>query len=109
MAACDLNESNLAWFRNDPDTRYFYSDYHELLQNPEVEAVYCAVPHHLHAQVYCDVIRAGKHLIGEKPFGMDLAAFEAIEAAMRERPDVFVRCASEFPFYPAVQQMARWW
>lgn len=109
VAACDLNESNLAWFRNDPDTRYFYSDYHELLQNPEVEAVYCAVPHHLHAQVYCDVIRAGKHLIGEKPFGMDLAAFEAIEAAMRERPDVFVRCASEFPFYPAVQQMARWY
>ena len=41
----------------------------QLLENPEVEAVYCAVPHNLHAQVYSDVIRAGKHLLGEKPFG----------------------------------------
>ena len=72
VAACDLSPKNLDWFRQVPDTKYFYSDYHELLANPEVEAVYCAVPHHLHAQVYGDVIRAGKHLIGEKPFGMDL-------------------------------------
>ena len=67
------------------------------------------MPHHLHAQVYGDVIRAGKHLIGEKPFGMDLAACEEVEAAMAGRPEVFVRCASEFPFYPAVQQMVKWY
>ena len=109
VAACDLSPKNLDWFRQVPDTKYFYSDYHELLANPEVEAVYCAVPHHLHAQVYGDVIRAGKHLIGEKPFGMDLAACEEVEAAMAGRPEVFVRCASEFPFYPAVQQMVKWY
>ena len=45
-----------------PDTKYFYSDYHELLANPEVEAVYCAVPHHLHAQVYGDVILSLIHI-----------------------------------------------
>ena len=109
VAACDLSPKNLDWFRQVPDTKYFDSDYHEQLANPEVEAVYCAVPHHLHAQVYGDVIRAGKHLIGEKPFGMDLAACEEVEAAMAGRPEVFVRCASEFPFYPAVQQMVKWY
>lgn len=109
VAACDLSPSNLDWFRQVPDTRYFYSDYKELLANPEVEAVYCAVPHHLHAQVYSDVIRAGKHLLGEKPFGMDLAACKSIRQAMAEHPEVFVRCASEFPYYPAVQQMVRWY
>ena len=109
VAACDVNEQNRAWFSRVPDVRYFYSDYRELLSNPEVEAVYCAVPHHLHERVYGDVIRAGKHLLGEKPFGIDLPACEAILAAMRENPGVFVRCASEFPFYPAAQQMARWY
>ncbi|MBR2048142.1 MAG: Gfo/Idh/MocA family oxidoreductase [Oscillospiraceae bacterium] len=109
LAACDLNDDNLNWFRQVPDTKYFYHDYQEMLRNPEIEAVYCAVPHHLHAKVYCDVIRSGKHLIGEKPFGMDLAAMEQIEAAMAENPNVFVRCASEFPFYPAVQQMVKWY
>lgn len=109
LAACDTNEENLSWFRRDPDTRYFYSDYHEMLANPEIEAVYCALPHFLHAKVYADVIRAGKHLLGEKPFGIDQAAFEEIRQAMEERPEVFVRCTSEFPYYPAVQQMAAWY
>lgn len=109
LAACDLNDDNLNWFRQVPDCKYFYHNYQEMLENPEIEAVYCAVPHHLHAKVYGDVIRAGKHLIGEKPFGMDLAAMNEIEAAMAEHPGVFVRCASEFPFYPAVQQMVKWY
>lgn len=109
IAACDTSEENLNWFRRDPDTKYFYHDYHELLQNPEVEAVYAAVPHHLHAKVYGDVIRAGKHLIGEKPFGLDLEAFGEIQAAMNEHPEVMVRCSSEFPFYPAVQKMVEWY
>lgn len=109
LAACDLNDDNLNWFKQVPDCKYFYHNYQEMLHNPEIEAVYCAVPHHLHAKVYGDVIRAGKHLIGEKPFGMDLAAMNEIEAAMAEHPEVFVRCASEFPFYPAVQQMVKWY
>lgn len=109
LAACDTNEENLNWFRRDPDTKYFYSDYHEMLQNPEIEAVYAAVPHHLHAKVYGDVIRAGKHLIGEKPFGLDREAFGEIQRAMDERKDVLVRCSSEFPFYPAVQKMVEWY
>ena len=109
LAACDLNDDNLNWFKQVPDCKYFYHNYQEMLENPEIEAVYCAVPHHLHAKVYGDVIRAGKHLIGEKPFGMDLEAMKEIEAAMAEHPEVFVRCASEFPFYPAVQQMVKWY
>lgn len=109
LAACDLSDENLNWFHQVPDTAFFYHDYAELLKNPQIEAVYCAVPHHLHAKVYSDIIRAGKHLIGEKPFGMDLEAFQEIKEAMKEHPQVFVRCASEFPFYPAVQQMIRWY
>ena len=109
LAACDTNEENLNWFRRDPDTKYFYNDYQEMLQNPEIEAVYAAVPHHLHAKVYGDVIRAGKHLIGEKPFGLDREAFGEIQRAMDERKDVLVRCSSEFPFYPAVQKMVEWY
>ena len=109
LAACDLNDDNLNWFKQVPDCKYFYHNYQEMLANPEIEAVYCAVPHHLHAKVYGDVIRAGKHLIGEKPFGVDLEAMKEIKAAMDEHPEVFVRCASEFPFYPAAQQLVKWY
>ncbi len=108
VAACDTSEENLNWFRKIPTVHAFYRDYRELLQNPEIEAVYCALPHALHAKVYRDIILSGKHLLGEKPFGMDLSAFETIQSAMQQRPDIFVRCSSEFPYYPAVQQIVRW-
>jgi predicted dehydrogenase len=67
--------------------------------------VYVAVPHHLHREIYCAAIEAGKHLMGEKPFGIDRAANEAILAAIRRHPRVFVRCSSESPFFPALQRI----
>ena len=106
VAVCDTHPAALAWFtENVPDIRWTATDYHALLDNPEVDAIYCAVPHHLHAPIYCDVIQAGKHLLGEKPFGIDLAANTQILNACRAHPQVFVRCSSELTFYPGAYQM----
>jgi predicted dehydrogenase len=77
------------------------------LANDQVEAVYVAVPHHLHEEVYSAAIRAGKHLMGEKPFGIDKPANDAILRAIHQSPSVFVRCSSQFPFFPAVQRIGR--
>ncbi len=106
VAACDASPKRLEWFRRVPDTRYFYQDYRELLENPEVEAVYCAVPHNLHAQVYSDVIRAGKHLLGEKPFGMDLAGLRSDQGRHgRSAP----RCSCAAPAsFPTIPPCSRW-
>jgi predicted dehydrogenase len=96
------------WYsRIQPSIRQVTSRYQELLVNPEVEAVYCAVPHHLHQEIYAAVIAAGKHLMGEKPFGIDRQANEAILACSREHPGIFVRCSSEFPFFPPVQRIGK--
>ena len=102
IAVCDANPAALEWFTNRVDTiKYTYNDYKELLANPEIEAVYCAVPHVLHKQIYVDIIESGKHFLGEKPFGMDQDANNAIIEACKRHPNSVVRCASEFPFYPA--------
>lgn len=99
---------SLSWFTaNLPTCKLAVTDYHELLASPQVDAVYCAVPHHLHAPLYCDIIDAGKHLLGEKPFGIDLAANVQILNALRARPDVFARCTSEFPFFPGAYQIGK--
>ena len=101
-----LPPARVAWFRDHfPSIRLVTSDHRELAASAEVDAVYCAVPHHLHAGMYTDVLRAGKHLLGEKPFGIDQAANTAILTAIRERPELLVRCSSEFPFFPAVQRI----
>lgn len=108
IGICDTNPASFQWFDSAfPGLQYHFTDYHELLQCEEIEAVYCAVPHVLHAQVYGDIIRAGKHLMGEKPFGMDQAQNTEILRALEEHPEVFCRCASQFPFFPACQRVIR--
>ncbi len=109
VAVCDTNPAAFEWFdKAVSGLKYHFTDYHELLTCEEVEAVYCAVPHVMHQQVYSDIINAGKHLMGEKPFGMDKAQNDAILEALKNHPEVFCRCASEFPFFPACQRVIAW-
>jgi len=107
VAVCDPNPAAVGWFKDHvPGVRLTTGDYRELLADKGVDAVYAAVPHNLHADVYVDVIRAGKHLLGEKPFGIDLPANQRIMRAVRENPGVLVRCSSEIPFYPGAYAIA---
>src|ERR1700724_508358 len=54
-AACDTNEDSFGWFKQNVSTLEFTTtDYHALLQREDVQAIYCAVPHHLPAQFYMD-------------------------------------------------------
>src|SRR5512137_2472502 len=63
VAVCDANQQLLGWFTdNFPALRQATGNYQELLANPAVEAVYIAVPHHLHQEMYGAAIEAGKHL-----------------------------------------------
>ena len=106
VAVCDQNEALFGWYKtNFPGVKIATKDYKDLLKSSEVDAIYCAVPHNLHAQLYVDIITAGKHLLGEKPFGIDRAANQKILAAIKANPKTFVRCSSEFPFFPAVQRI----
>jgi len=108
VAVSNRSEKKFPWFTERFDSiTQVTRDYRELLANDRVEAVYVAVPHHLHEAIYCAAIRSGKHLMGEKPFGIDKAANQAILQAAAEHPDVFVRCSSQFPFFPAVQRIGR--
>ncbi len=105
-AACDTSPAVLAGFcAANPGVQGF-ADYRGLLARPDIEALYIAVPHHLHAEVYTAAIQAGKHFLGEKPFGIDRQANGSILAALAARPGLVVRCSSEFPFFPGVQKIA---
>ena len=106
VAACNRSPAPFDWFRQHfPSVCQFTHDYREVLSNPAVEAVYLAVPHHLHAEVACATLESGKHLMAEKPVGIDLAANRAILDCAARYPEVFVRCASQWIFFPAAQRI----
>jgi predicted dehydrogenase len=109
VGVSDINPAARQWFCDNFDTvKYSTADYTELLAKDDIDAVYCAVPHNLHEKIYVDIINAGKHLLGEKPFGIDAEANKVIMDAIKAHPEVIVRCSSEFPYYPACQKLIEW-
>ncbi|NIV13634.1 MAG: Gfo/Idh/MocA family oxidoreductase [Aliifodinibius sp.] len=106
IAICDLNENLFEWYLNNFDSiKTVTTKYQDLLSEKSIDFIYCAVPHNLHELFYIDIIHAGKHLLGEKPFGIDLEANKRILEAINMHPDVFVRCSSEFPFFPGAHEI----
>ncbi len=76
-----------------------YSDYHELLADPEVDLVDICVPTDQHELVVLDAVKAGKHVFVEKPISTDLAAAKRMVAAA-EKAGVLFMVGHVLPFFP---------
>jgi predicted dehydrogenase len=102
-AVADPDPGARAWFERIGTLERSSADAAELLGDDTLDVLYLAVPHHLHEGLYLAAIDAGKDFLGEKPFGIDLAAAQRIAAALAAHDDVFARCSSELPFFPGAQ------
>jgi predicted dehydrogenase len=60
-----------------------YQDWHELLTDPAIGAVSICLPHYLHAEVAIAALRAGKHVLLEKPLASSLEEAQRIVEAAR--------------------------
>jgi predicted dehydrogenase len=103
-AVCDLNELALEWYKQIPSVDLLTVDYKKLLDSPELDVIYVALPHNLHEKYYIEVLESGKDLLAEKPFGIDLEAAQKIKEKI-DQAGLFVRCSSEMPFLPGAQRV----
>jgi len=62
---------------------YAYEDYERCLASGEIDAVYIALPNHLHREYAERAARAGVHVLCEKPMALDEADCESMAAAAR--------------------------
>jgi len=80
-------------------------DYLGLVQSPEVDVVHIASPNKVHVEQALAALRAGKHVVCEKPMGMTSRETARILAALR-RPKAPVLAVNYMcRFFPAVLQM----
>jgi len=60
-----------------------YGSYEEMFADPEIEAVYNPLPNHLHVPVSIQALKAGKHVLCEKPIALTAPEAENLVEAER--------------------------
>lgn len=80
---CDVVEAS-ARALADPRGIAWERDYRAVLKDETIDAVYIALPHHLHEEVAVASAYAGKHILLEKPMANSLEAADRILAAQQK-------------------------
>lgn len=84
VAVCDTKRARAREKAKAWGVEQVYTDYRELLANPDIDLVELLVPHHLHAEMAVTACRAGKHVSVQKPMALNLAEVDRMfEAAVQ--------------------------
>ncbi len=78
-----------------------YTDYRQMLEAEDIDAVDICLPHHLHRDAIVAAAEAGKHILCEKPLCLTAEEAADVRAAV-EASGVTLMCAHNQLFLPAV-------
>ena len=81
MAICDLKPEKAEKLAG--EGVQVVTDYHELLQDPDIDVVDVCVPTYLHKKVVLEAAAAGKHVFCEKPIARSIEDAEAMVKACK--------------------------
>lgn len=84
VAVCDKDPERLAKAKETAGSAALYTDWHDLINDDNVEAVVLCVPDQLHAEMTIAALRAGKDVLCEKPMALSLEECEQMRAAEKE-------------------------
>lgn len=77
-----------------------YGSYEALLQDPGIDVVYNPLPNHLHVEWTLKALRAGKHVLCEKPIGLNCDDARRLEHAAEEFPKLKLMEAFMYRHHP---------
>jgi predicted dehydrogenase len=81
-----------------------HGSYEALLADPEIDAVYISTPNHLHVPWSIKALQAGKHVLCEKPIGLNAAEAETLVAESARHPSLKIMEAFMYRHHPQWQK-----
>ena len=85
-ACCDVDIKRVKTFAKRYRIPQAYTDYFEMLENADPDAVYLAVPHHLHFEMILAAVKAGKPVFVEKPLTRTLEEGNKLVEMLQTHP-----------------------
>lgn len=106
IAVGSRSQDTAEWFGAYFGIPRWYSRYEGVLEDPDVEIVYIATPHNLHADNTLSALQAGKHVLCEKPFAVNAQQAERVIQFARQT-DRFVMEGMWTRCFPLMQEVVR--
>lgn len=104
VAMSDLEPQRRARFAAQYGVERAYADYQELLADPDIQAVSVALPNFLHYPATMAALRAGKHVLCEKPPALSAAEAAEMET-LAQQQGVVLAYALQRRFTPATEAL----
>lgn len=101
VAAASRNLEKAYAFQSEFPSEFAFGSYEELLRCEAVDVVYIATPHTSHAALSIQAMEHGKHVLCEKPMGVNATEVEAMTACARKN-GVFLMEALWSRFNPSI-------
>ncbi len=77
-----------------------FGSYEALLSDPGIDAIYIPLPNHMHVDWTINSLKAGKHVLCEKPIGLSYADARRLEVAVKDFPTLKVMEAFMYRHHP---------
>ncbi|HSX50829.1 MAG TPA: Gfo/Idh/MocA family oxidoreductase [Cellvibrio sp.] len=103
LAICSRDAQSARTVADGLDIERAYGTYEELLADPDVDAIYNPLPNHLHVDWSIKALQAGKHVLCEKPLGLNTADAQRLVDAANAHPQLKVMEAFMYRFHPQWQ------
>ena len=103
VAVASRDEVQAEAYATDLGIETFYGDYESLLADPNVDAVYNPLPNSLHKPWTVRALEAGKHVLCEKPMGLNAQECLDMHAAAEQNGRVLME-AFMYRFHPRTER-----
>ena len=107
VSLCDIDTNVLRRAAERFQVEKTYTDFHEMFKDPSLDMVSICLPHYLHSPVSIEAMKAGKHVLTEKPIAISLREAEKMIETAKEN-NVKLGVAEEHRYAGQIQMAKKW-